>query len=140
MDFGVVLQCDPPAVRTVQLAKLAEAHGFSHLWTFDSHLLWQEPYVLYSQILHETRRIVVGPMVTNPATRDWTVTASLYATLNDMYGNRTICGIGRGDSAVRLTGDADHAGNAARINTCHSRAGQLPSRRISRRHHAVPVE
>lgn len=106
MDFGVVLQCDPPAARTVQLAKLAEAHGFSHLWTFDSHLLWQEPYVLYSQILHETRRIVVGPMVTNPATRDWTVTASLYATLNDMYGNRTVCGIGRGDSAVRVTGGA----------------------------------
>ena len=37
-------------------------------------------------------------MVTNPATRDWTVTASLFATLNEMYGNRTICGIGRGDS------------------------------------------
>ena len=42
-------------------------------------------------------------MVTNPATRDWTVTASLYATLNEMYGNRTVCGIGRGDSAVRVT-------------------------------------
>src|SRR4051812_32497031 len=41
-------------------------------------------------------------MVTNPATRDWTVTASLFATLNEMYGNRTICGIGRGDSAVRV--------------------------------------
>jgi probable F420-dependent oxidoreductase len=40
-------------------------------------------------------------MVTNPATRDWTVIASLFATLNEMYGNRTICGIGRGDSAVR---------------------------------------
>jgi probable F420-dependent oxidoreductase len=42
-------------------------------------------------------------MVTNPATRDWTVTASTYATLNEMYGNRTVCGIGRGDSAVRVT-------------------------------------
>ena len=42
-------------------------------------------------------------MVTNPATRDWTVTASTYATLNEMYGNRTLCGIGRGDSAVRVT-------------------------------------
>ena len=42
-------------------------------------------------------------MVTNPATRDWTVTASMYATLNEMYGNRTVCGIGRGDSAVRVT-------------------------------------
>ncbi|MHA6693550.1 TIGR03842 family LLM class F420-dependent oxidoreductase [Homoserinimonas sp. A520] len=106
MDFGAVLQTNPPAARTVQLAKLAEEHGFSHLWTFDSHLLWQEPYVIYSRILAETHKIVVGPMVTNPATRDWTVTASTYATLNEMYGNRTICGIGRGDSAVRVTGGA----------------------------------
>ena len=45
-------------------------------------------------------------MVTNPATRDWTVTASLFATLNEMFGNRTICGIGRGDSAVRVTNGA----------------------------------
>jgi probable F420-dependent oxidoreductase len=104
MDFGAVLQTNPPSARTVQLAKLAEDHGFSHVWTFDSHLLWQEPYVIYSKILAETRKVIVGPMVTNPATRDWTVTASTYATLNEMYGNRTICGIGRGDSAVRVTG------------------------------------
>lgn len=103
MEFGAVLQTNPPASRTVALAKLAEQHGFSHVWTFDSHLLWQEPYVIYSQILAETRKIKVGPFVTNPATRDWTVTASLFATLNEMYGNRTICGIGRGDSAVRVT-------------------------------------
>jgi probable F420-dependent oxidoreductase len=103
MDFGAVLQTNPPASRTVHLAKLAEQYGFSHVWTFDSHLLWQEPYVIYSRILAETNRIIVGPMVTNPATRDWTVTASTYATLNEMYGNRTICGIGRGDSAVRVT-------------------------------------
>ncbi|BDV29670.1 TIGR03842 family LLM class F420-dependent oxidoreductase [Microbacterium terricola] len=103
MDFGVVLQTNPPAARTVQLAVLAEAHGFSHVWTFDSHLLWQEPYVIHSAILNATRRVTVGPFVTNPATRDWTVTASVFATLNEMYGNRTICGIGRGDSAVRVT-------------------------------------
>jgi probable F420-dependent oxidoreductase len=102
MDFGLVLQADPPPSRLVALAKRAEQYGFSHLWTFDSHLLWMEPYVLYSQILAETRRLTVGPFVTNPATRDWTVTASLFATLNEMYGNRTICGIGRGDSAVRV--------------------------------------
>ncbi len=103
MDFGIVLQTNPPAARTVQLAKLAEAHGFSHVWTFDSHLLWEEPYVIHSAILAETKRVIVGPFVTNPATRDWTVTASVFATLNEMYGNRTICGIGRGDSAVRVT-------------------------------------
>ena len=102
MDFGVVLQTNPPAWRTVALAKQAEEHGFDYVWTFDSHLLWQEPYVIYSQILAETRRVIVGPMVTNPATRDWTVTASVFATLNEMYGNRTVVGIGRGDSAVRV--------------------------------------
>jgi len=102
MEFGVVLQCNPPAWRTVELAKQAELAGFSYAWTFDSHLLWQEPYVIYSQILSATHRIIVGPMVTNPATRDWTVTASTFATLNEMFGNRTVCGIGRGDSAVRV--------------------------------------
>ena len=106
MEFGAVLQTNPPASRTVHLAKLAEQHGFEYVWTFDSHLLWQEPYVIYSQILNETHRVKIGPMVTNPATRDWTVTASLYATLNEMYGNRTIMGIGRGDSAVRVTNGA----------------------------------
>jgi probable F420-dependent oxidoreductase len=104
VDIGVVLQNDPPALGVVQLAKKAEAAGFSHVWTFDSHVLWQEPYVIYSKILDETSRVIVGPMVTNPGTRDWTVTASLFATLNEMYGNRTICGIGRGDSALRVLG------------------------------------
>ncbi len=102
MDFGVVLQTDPPAARVIELARRAELYGFSHVWTFDSHLLWEEPFVIYSQILSTTRKVIVGPMVTNPATRDWTVTASLFATLNEMFGNRTICGIGRGDSAVRV--------------------------------------
>ncbi|MEV4205502.1 TIGR03842 family LLM class F420-dependent oxidoreductase [Nocardia salmonicida] len=105
MDIGVVLQCTPPSSRVIELARVAETHGFSHVWTFDSHLLWQEPYVIYSQILAATRKVIVGPMVTNPATRDQTVTASVFATLNEMYGNRTICGIGRGDSAVRTLGD-----------------------------------
>jgi probable F420-dependent oxidoreductase len=103
MDFGVVLQTNPPASRVVELATRAEELGFSYAWTFDSHILWEEPFVIYSQILASTRSIIVGPMVTNPATRDWTVTASLFATLNEMYGNRTVCGIGRGDSAVRVT-------------------------------------
>ncbi|MEU4423504.1 TIGR03842 family LLM class F420-dependent oxidoreductase [Actinoplanes sp. NPDC024001] len=104
MDIGVVLQNDPPALEVVEWAKKAEAAGFSHFWTFDSHVLWQEPFVVYSAILGATERIVVGPMVTNPGTRDWTVTASTFATLNEMYGNRTICGIGRGDSALRVLG------------------------------------
>jgi probable F420-dependent oxidoreductase len=101
MDFGVVLQTDPPASRVIELARLGEQHGFSYGWTFDSHVLWEEPFVIYSRMLAETKRMIVGPMVTNPGTRDWTVIASLFATLNEMYDGRTICGMGRGDSALR---------------------------------------
>ncbi|HWO65796.1 MAG TPA: TIGR03842 family LLM class F420-dependent oxidoreductase, partial [Umezawaea sp.] len=104
MDFGVVLQTDPPASDVVAGMKAAEDNGFGYGWTFDSAVLWQEPFVIYSQILANTKNLVVGPMVTNPSTRDWSVTASLFATLNDMFGNRTVCGIGRGDSARRVIG------------------------------------
>src|ERR1700761_7736598 len=101
VKFGVVLQTNPPASRVIELARRAEAYGFTTAWTFDLHLLWEEPYVILSRILDSTHRLNVGTMVTNPATRDWTVTASTFATLNEMYGNRTVCGIGRGDSAAR---------------------------------------
>lgn len=104
MDFGLVLQADPPAATVVDLMQTAERAGFTHGWTFDSVVLWQEPFVIYSRILAETTKLRIGTMVTNPLTRDWTVTASLFATLNDMYGDRTVCGIGRGDSAVRVPG------------------------------------
>ncbi|MGA4845717.1 TIGR03842 family LLM class F420-dependent oxidoreductase [Streptomyces sp. G5(2025)] len=104
MDFGLVLQTDPPASAVVGLMRRAERSGFRYGWTFDSAVLWQEPFVIYSRILEHTTRLTVGPMVTNPGTRTWEVTASTFATLNDMYGNRTVCGIGRGDSAMRVAG------------------------------------
>ncbi len=104
MDVGVVLQTDPPASAVVGRAAKAEDAGCSHVWTFDSCVLWQETFVIYPEILRSTSKVIVGPMVTNPASRDWTVTASMFATLNTMYGNRTICGIGRGDSALRVIG------------------------------------
>jgi probable F420-dependent oxidoreductase len=104
VEFGLVLQPDPPAVAVVERMQEAEGRGFRYGWTFDSHVLWQEPFVIYAQILAATSVLTVGPMVTNPLTRDWSVTASLFATLNDTFGNRTVCGIGRGDSARRVLG------------------------------------
>ena len=77
MDFGVVLQTDPPASRVIDLTQRAEANGFTYAWAFDSHVLWQEPFVIFSQMLSTTDHMIVGPMVTNPGTRDWTVLASL---------------------------------------------------------------
>jgi probable F420-dependent oxidoreductase len=104
MEFGVVLQTDPPASKLVDTMRQAESLGFGYGYTFDSTVLWQEPFVIYSRILAATERMRIGPLVTNPGTRDWSVLASLFATLNDMYGNRTICAVGRGDSALRVVG------------------------------------
>jgi probable F420-dependent oxidoreductase len=104
MDFGVVLQTNPPVSRVLELTRRAEANGFGYAWTFDSHVLWQEPFVIYSLMLAETERMIVGPMVSNPGTRDWTVLASMFATLNEHFGPRTVCGMGRGDSALRVIG------------------------------------
>lgn len=104
MDFGLVLQADPPASDVIGLMQRAERGGFTHGWLFDSTVLWQEPYVILSQILAQTEKMIVGPMVTNPGTRSWEVTASTFATLNDMFDDRAICGIGRGDSALRVAG------------------------------------
>src|SRR5207249_10717033 len=104
LSFGVCFAPDPPPSRWVDLTKLAEAEGFDYAWLFDSHVLWQEVYPIFTLMAANTRRIRIGPCVTNPATRDPTVTASALATLNEISGGRMVMGIGRGDSARRVIG------------------------------------
>ncbi|MCE7009755.1 TIGR03842 family LLM class F420-dependent oxidoreductase [Kibdelosporangium philippinense] len=136
MDIGVVLQTDPPASEVVRLMKAADERGFTYGWTFDSVVLWQEPFVIYSQILAATKNLTVGPMVTNPSTRDWSVTASLFATLNDMFGNRTVCGMGRGDSARRVIGQKP-ASLATVRESMHVIKELAEGREVE--HHGTPV-
>jgi hypothetical protein len=50
----------PAASRIVELTQRAEALGFTHAWTFDSHILWQEPYVIYALMLAATDAIMVA--------------------------------------------------------------------------------
>jgi probable F420-dependent oxidoreductase len=103
MEFGFSLATDPPLAPRVELAKLAEANGFTYGWVWDSHILMQEYSVLMTMLAQSTSRLVLGACVTNPVTRDPTVTASFYATLANLIGGaRLVCGIGRGDSAVRI--------------------------------------
>jgi probable F420-dependent oxidoreductase len=104
MDFGVTLRPDMTPDRAVALARQAEAAGFTYGWLFDSHVLWLEPYPLLTMMALNTRRMRLGTCVTNPATRDPSVTASALATLNIISGGRMDLGIGRGDSARRVLG------------------------------------
>jgi probable F420-dependent oxidoreductase len=104
LDFGFTLKPDMAPGRVVALARQAEAAGFAYGWLFDSHVLWLEPYPLLTLMALNTTRMRLGTCVTNPATRDPTVTASALATLNLISGGRMTLGIGRGDSARRVMG------------------------------------
>jgi probable F420-dependent oxidoreductase len=67
-------------------------------------VLWKDPYPLLTVMALNTREMRLGTCVTNPATREPSVTASVLATLNEISGGRMDLGIGRGDSARRVMG------------------------------------
>lgn len=104
MDFAITFKGDIDPRRTVALTKLAEQAGFSYGWFFDSHVLWRECYVTMAMCMEHTSSMRFGPCVTNPGVREWSVAASLYATLEVQSGNRFDVGIGRGDSSRRVLG------------------------------------
>src|SRR5947207_2391712 len=106
MRFGFTLKPDHTIERTLALTRQAEAAGFEYAWMFDSHVLWQEVYVLLTLMATASERLRLGTCVTNPATREPTVTASALATLNQISGGRMDLGSGRGDSARRELGKA----------------------------------
>src|ERR687897_3228115 len=105
LTFGVTVLPDPPHTRFLELMRLAEEHGFEYGRTYDSHILWHDAYPLLTLLAVNTERMKFGHCVTNPGTREPTVTASSYATLQDISDGRMVMGIGRGDSAVRYIGD-----------------------------------
>jgi probable F420-dependent oxidoreductase len=104
MKFGITIKPDMVVERIVALTRQAEAAGFEYGWIFDSHVLWLEPYPMLTLMATNTKKMRLGTCVTNPATRDITVTSSLFATLNLISGGRMQLGIGRGDSSRRVLG------------------------------------
>lgn len=104
MKFGITFKPDMTVERILRLTRQAEQAGFEYTWIFDSHVLWMDPYPLMTLMAANTRHMRIGPCVTNPAVRDITVTASLFATLSLISGGRMDLGIGRGDSSRRVLG------------------------------------
>jgi probable F420-dependent oxidoreductase len=104
MDFGITIKPDISIDRILSLTKQAESAGFSFGWIFDSHVIWKEPFPIMALMAANTKKMHLGTCVTNPAVRDVTVSASLFATLNLASGGRMELGIGRGDSSRRVLG------------------------------------
>jgi probable F420-dependent oxidoreductase len=104
LSFGMTVMPDPPYTRMIELMQLAEQNGFEYGWTYDSHILWQESYALLPLAAAQTEKLKLGHCVTNPGIRDPTITASWYATMQDVSNGRMVMGIGRGDSSRRVVG------------------------------------
>jgi probable F420-dependent oxidoreductase len=104
MQFGFTLKPDHSIERTLALTRQAEAAGFEYGWLFDGHVIWRDPYPLLTLMAQATTTMRLGTCVTNPATREPSVTASALAVLNELSGGRMDLGIGRGDSALRILG------------------------------------
>ena len=104
MQFGFTLKPEHSIADTLALTRAGEAAGFDYVWLFDSHVLWREAYTLLALMAEHTTRLRLGTCVTNPGTREPSVTASALATLDEISGGRMDLGIGRGDSARRVLG------------------------------------
>jgi probable F420-dependent oxidoreductase len=100
-EFGIVMEASPGY--TARLAKQIEDLGFDMLLCPDTQNLSPDPFSQLALAAQTTTRLRLGTGVTNPVTRDAAVTACTLATLQAESNGRVICGIGRGDSAVRVT-------------------------------------
>ena len=56
LSFGVTFMADPPVSEIVGRTVLAEENGFSHAWLWDSHVLWQEVYPVFTLMAAATQR------------------------------------------------------------------------------------
>jgi 5,10-methylenetetrahydromethanopterin reductase len=101
--FGIVLL--PESLTDFgELCRETEASGFDWLGVADSQSVFRELYVALTLAALSTRRVKLGPLVTNPLTRHLVVTASAIASVDELAGGRAVLGLGSGDSAIYTIG------------------------------------
>jgi alkanesulfonate monooxygenase SsuD/methylene tetrahydromethanopterin reductase-like flavin-dependent oxidoreductase (luciferase family) len=100
VSVGLITHLDNPSPADVTaLARAAEAAGADWLGLPDA-FWWRDTWILAGEAARVTRRLAVGPVVTNPYTRHPFVTLAAIATLQDLAGPRVIIGLGAGGSEI----------------------------------------
>lgn len=103
MKFGVGLPLEAPVSSLVELAREIEDLGYDYLWGNDERLE-RDVYSVLSVIARETRRLHLGPGVTNPYSRHPALTAVAIATLDEVSDRRAVLGIGAGGTNHAVMG------------------------------------
>lgn len=90
---------------TARIATLLDESSVHGAWIADSPPThWRDVYATLAVCAGDTRRIKLGPGVTNPVTRHPSVTAAAIATIEHLCPGRAVLGIGIGDAAVKGIG------------------------------------
>jgi 5,10-methylenetetrahydromethanopterin reductase len=104
--FGLSLAASvrEPIGRIADLVAKAEQLGFDIAYILDSQLPFKDVYVTMTVCALQTHVIRLAPGVTNPITRDISVTASAISAIQEISHGRAILGIGNGGTAVEGIG------------------------------------
>src|SRR5215218_9211263 len=101
MDLGV---CVASQIDDVDYARFCEDLGYSHLWFADSQMIWSDVFATMALAADRTERIKIGTGVAVAGTRPAPVLAAAMATINQIAPGRVFCGIGSGNTAMRIMG------------------------------------
>lgn len=101
MDIGVCVAAD---ISDIDYGVLAEELGFKDLWIADSQMIWSDCYAVMALLAERTSRIGIGTGVAVAGSRPAAVTAAAHATINRIAPGRVFCGIGSGNTAMRIMG------------------------------------
>lgn len=103
MSLGLLMLGDRPAAQLAQWARLAEAHGFEAVWVADERF-YRDVWTLLAVLAGATRRVRLGPCVTDPFARHPALTATAIATLDEISDGRAVLGLGAGVSGFAELG------------------------------------
>jgi len=101
MEFGICLASRP---RDLGHVVTAERLGFTHCWMADSQMIWSDVYAMLALAAERTTSMQIGTGVAVAPTRPAVVTAAAHATINELAPGRVFCGIGTGNTAMRIMG------------------------------------
>lgn len=99
MRFGIEFVPHEPVKKVVELARNAEEAGFEYCWVTD-HYNNRNVYSFLTAIAQNTKKIMIGPGVTNPYLIHPAVTASAIASIDEISNGRAILGISAGDRTI----------------------------------------
>jgi 5,10-methylenetetrahydromethanopterin reductase len=105
MELELLLLGDAPVTRLAERARLAEECGFAAVWVADERF-YREVYAVLARLAPATRRVRLGPCVTDPFARHPALTAMAIATLDEIAEGRAVLGLGAGVSGFAELGIA----------------------------------